>query len=134
VADVISLNDKLQISENQKAKIAKKRKILTVQKIFQCAKCSFKCEKCGRQIEKENSAALAESERKRIPYRFCDSCLEEYIDYINKLKGQGNKDLYWHNEAWINLWGKWVDYQYSVDQYLKSKEFIQIVRELEKPD
>ena len=72
----------------------------------------------------------------RIPYRFCESCSEEYIDYIERLKGKGDSDCYWHNDDWLEIWKRWIDYQGVIDRYLKSKEFIQLVQELKdtKPD
>jgi hypothetical protein len=65
-----------------------------------------------------------------VPYNFCEACSDEYLEYIERLKGAGDPDCYWHNEAWIDAWGKWIDYQSSVDRYLKSKEFIQLINEL----
>ncbi|CAB5164794.1 hypothetical protein D3OALGA1CA_5303 [Olavius algarvensis associated proteobacterium Delta 3] len=66
----------------------------------------------------------------RIPYRFCSVCSEEYIDYIEYLKGRIDSDRYWHNETWVEAWGKWIDYQSTIDRYIKSKEFVQLLDEL----
>jgi hypothetical protein len=29
----------------------------------------------------------------RVPYHFCDSCSEEYVEYIDALKGKKNEEL-----------------------------------------
>ncbi len=50
MTNIISLDSKLKLSRDKKAKLIKKRKLLAVQKVFQCTQCSFKCEKCGAQI------------------------------------------------------------------------------------
>ncbi len=69
----------------------------------------------------------------RVPYRFCESCSEEYIDFVERLKGGGDSDRYWHNEAWLGVWKAWIDYQSSIDNYVKSKEFIRLMKELKQP-
>jgi hypothetical protein len=60
----------------------------------------------------------------------CQSCHEEYEDYINLLKGKKIVDDYWHNDLWAELWKRWIDYQSAVDSYLKSKEFKKLLVEL----
>ena len=131
VADVISIDNKLQLSEGRKKEILKKRKVLAVQKVLQCTRCALKCEKCGTQIsEAQLRRATAES-RPKQPYRFCEGCLDEYLDYIERLKGRGDEQCYWHNDIWLEGWRLWIDYQGTVDRYLKSKEFKQLVKELQ---
>ena len=133
MADVISLDKKLKIAQNAKDAIVKRRKIQAVQKVFQCIHCAFKCEKCGTQIDPHGGDA-AEKRHHRVPYRFCRGCAEEYIDYIEKLKGGGDREAYWRNSAWMDLWKTWIDYQSSLDRYLKSKEFIQLMQDLKQED
>jgi len=130
VADIISINDKLRHTEEKKAAIIRKRKIQAVQKVFQCAQCAFKCEKCGMQVNQPDQVDENNLRDLRIPYRFCESCSEEYIDYIERLKGKGDPDCYWHNDDWLEIWKRWIDYQGVIDRYLKSKEFIQLLQEL----
>jgi hypothetical protein len=127
MGNVISLNDKLKLSEHEKEAVARKRKILAARKIFQCSHCASKCERCGAGLSPENRV---QAENTRIPYTFCDSCAEEYIDYIDKLQGKGDPDAYWQNHAWLKLWRAWIEYQGSVDHYLHSKEFRQLLDEL----
>jgi hypothetical protein len=69
----------------------------------------------------------------RVPYSFCDSCSEEYIEYIDTLKGKKDEALYWHNDAWMKVWATWIEHQGAVDSYLKSKEFERLLDEL-KPN
>lgn len=131
MADVISLDEKLQLSKDKKKDLIRKRKISAVQKVLQCTHCAFKCEKCGTQMHLSYDGQRIENPK--VPYRFCESCSEEYIDYIERLKGGGDPERYWHNEAWIGTWKSWIDYQSSVDSYLKSKEFIRLMNELKQP-
>jgi hypothetical protein len=133
VADIISIDEKLKISREKQAALIRRRKIQAVQKVFQCTQCSFKCEKCGSQINPEKASPECNHQFQRVPYHFCKSCEEEYLDYIDRLQGKGNPEWYWHNEQWLKLWKDWISYQSSVDLYLKSKEFSQLVEELKKP-
>ena len=130
MANIIQLEDKLQHTKEKKAEIIRKRKILAVQKIYQCTHCAFKCEKCGTQINPGQKSEVGPAGDLKVPYRFCESCSEEYSDYLERLQGKGNHECYWHNQEWIEVWNKWIDCQSVIDRYLKSKEFRQLLEEL----
>ena len=132
MADIINIEKKRQRSKAKEAELIKQRKLLAVQKVFQCTHCAFKCEKCGTQINPQDRRQESENQRVKVPYRFCDSCSEEYIDYIERLNGRGDPDCYWHNEFWLQSWRRWIDYQGSIDSYLKSKEFVRLLQELKE--
>ncbi len=129
MADVISIEEKIRLSEEKKAEIVKKQKILAVRKVFQCTQCALKCEKCGTQVDPPQ-AGRELPQKLRIPYRFCESCAEEYVDYVERLKGKGDPDCYWRNDLWLCSWKAWIDYQGAMDRYLKSQEFIRLLNEL----
>ena len=130
MSNIISFKDKKGLAEEKEATLIKKRKVQAVRKVFQCTHCALKCEKCGAQIGRESNDTDPYQRKLNVPYNFCDECSDEYIDYIERLKGAGDPDCYWHNKAWIDSWKNWIDYQSSVDQYLKSKEFKQLINEL----
>ena len=132
MADVISIDTKLKHSEQKRADIARKRKILAVQKVFQCTQCAMKCEKCGTQISHDDHVSEGGGKKRQIPYRFCDSCSEEYLDYIERMKGGGDPDCYWHNEDWLHVWKTWIDYQGATDRYIKSRGFARLLQELKQ--
>ena len=132
MTNIISFKDKKGLAEKKHAKLIKKRKVLAVRKVFQCTHCAFKCEKCGTQIDGDSGEGKAYSRRLNVPYNFCVEGSDEYLDYIERLKGAGDQDCYWHNEAWIDAWSKWIEYQSSVDRYIKSKEFKKLLDELKQ--
>ena len=132
VAEIISIDQKLKLVQKKKADITRKRKLAVVQKVFQCTHCAFKCERCGTQIGTFKEENRDREQKLRVPYRFCESCSDEYIDYIEQCKGGGNSEYYWHDEKWFETWSKWIDYQGAMDSYLKSKKFTQLLRELKQ--
>ncbi len=132
MANIISFKDKKGLVEEKEATLIRKRKIQAVRKVFQCTHCALKCEKCGAQISGDSKETDTYQRKLNVPYNFCAECSDEYLDYIERLKGAGDPDCYWHNEAWLGAWKKWIDYQSSVDQYLKSKEFKQLLNELKQ--
>jgi hypothetical protein len=132
VADVISISKKLMQARRKHADVDRKRKIVAVQKVFQCTQCAMKCEKCGAPLPQGGHLPEKASRKHRIPYRFCESCAEEYLDYIERMKGGGDPDCYWHNEHWLDVWKAWIDYQGATDRYVKSKEFARLLEELKQ--
>ena len=107
-------------------------KIMAVRKVFHCTHCASKCEKCGSQLGIDPLNRQATQQNRHIPYNFCESCSEEYRDYIARLQGNGNPAYYWHNDAWLDIWQKWIHYQHAIDTYLKSKEFTRLLQELKQ--
>lgn len=131
MSKIISLDDKLKLSADQKAAVVRKRKIMAVRKVFQCTHCASKCERCGTGIGPEPQKY---TDSPRVPYNFCDSCAEEYIDYIDRLQGKGDPEAYWHNHDWLKVWRAWIEYQGTIDQYLRSEEFQNLLKELRPED
>ena len=132
MADIISIDKKLDLAKDKKAALIRRRKVLAVQKVFQCTHCVLKCEKSGIQIEQDSDVGIKHRRNLMVPYNFCKACSQEYIEYIDRLQGRGDSDCYWHNEAWIDAWSKWIEYQSSVDRYIKSKEFKKLLDELKQ--
>ena len=41
-------------------------------------------------------------------------------------------DVYWHNSTWMKVWENWLQLQQALDQYRQSKEFLQLIDEVER--
>ena len=129
MAEIIDMNNRRPLSSEARAVMHKKRKILAVQKVFQCTRCQLKCEKCGTHMDPRGVENVRDL---RVPYRLCGSCSEEYIDYIERLKGRGDTECYWRNEDWLESWRRWIDYQGALDRFVRSKEFARLLQEIEE--
>jgi hypothetical protein len=134
MGDIISLDDKLQEARDRKGLEDRKRKLSAIRTVMQRTGRPPRCEKCLQKVPPEVLAERDEAERLRVPYIFCESCSEDYVDYIEFLQGREKPDRYWHNGAWRDLWRSWIDYQGSVDRYTKTPEFKQLLEELKAPD
>jgi hypothetical protein len=128
MADVIEFDKKCQDLKSSRDTLLRQRKIEALRKIFQCTRCMLKCAKCGTQLESE----MQESPKYATPYSFCRNCYDEYHEYRERIeKNQSNPKYYWHNDVWMKVWESWVKHQKWLDQYRQSKEFLQLLQEVE---
>lgn len=128
MTEIISLDThRAKLSDKKKAAIAKARR--AAYKVFQCARCALKCAKCSAHLDASNSDELFRG----FPYRFCEDCAEEYLEYIKLVDGRGSPSFYWRNDEWLKTWSAWLEYQNSLEHYLKSKEFLGLLNELGYP-
>lgn len=133
MADIISINEKIQQCRNRKAALDRRAKIRVVQKMLQCTQCAYKCMKCGAHIHGDTPEDADWQPDPRVPYRFCRSCSEEYVAYVDKLQGGADPEAYWRNEAWLRIWDAWIAYQNAIDQFAGSREFKKLLEELRTP-
>ena len=87
MADVIAIDKKRKIKDKERSELIRMHKIMAVRKVFHCTHCASKCEKCGSQLGIDPLNRQATQQNRHIPYNFCESCSEEYRDYIAWLQG-----------------------------------------------
>jgi hypothetical protein len=128
MADIIEFGKKAENLRSERDNAVRQRKIEALRKIFQCTRCMVKCSKCGAQIDSQ----AEERSRFAAPYNFCRSCRQEYEEYRALADGkQPDSEFYWHNSAWMRVWESWLKHQQTLDQYRQSKEFLQLLDEVE---
>lgn len=128
MAEIIEFGKKVQDLKSIRDVGVRQRKIEALRKIFQCARCSMKCAKCGAQMD----AGPDDASRYATPYPFCRGCHEEYDEYRERVDGkQSVPRYYWHNEVWMRTWESWLEHQKFLDRYRQSKEFLQLLQEVE---
>lgn len=129
MADIISLENRFLEAQEKKVAAERRRKLLAVRAVLQEANGILACEKCHRELDGE---VVYRERDPRVPYLFCRSCAEEYVDYIERLQGRGEKACYWRNRQWFDIWKRWIEYRGAVDTYLRSKEFRRLLEELKQ--
>ena len=130
MADIIPLEDRLKKHKEKDVSKEKKRKLDTFRMTMQCTACHLKCAKCGSQLELLEPRTLSDE----LPIRLCSACWEEYALYEKLNAGQTSAEGrgYYHNEAWVEIWRSWLEYQKNLQRYRASREFIKLLDELSK--
>jgi hypothetical protein len=129
MAEVIEFGKKALDLKSVRDASLRQRKIEALKKIFQCTRCMLKCSKCGAQLDGDAGA----NSKYVTPYPFCRNCREEYEEYRERSSGrQAVPRYYWHNDAWMKFWESWLEHQKCLDDYRQSKEFLQLIQEVEE--
>ncbi|MBM4295693.1 MAG: hypothetical protein FJ126_12435 [Deltaproteobacteria bacterium] len=126
MSKIIDIEDRLKLEQKKRAKVDKAKKAEVVRKILQCTRCLARCLKCGVQFDTHEMY-----KRYKGPFRFCQSCQEEYDEFLRVRDAGQESSLYWYNKEWQRLWQAWLDYQQAVKDYGESPEFLDLVREVE---
>jgi hypothetical protein len=120
---IIHLSDKIAHARSQRYQ----QKIEAARRIFLCSGCPSKCTKCGTQLDASYHVCSGDNEQ---VFRFCSACDEEYTEYRLRKEGKSTAGMYWQNDQWMSLWDAWIHYQTAVNEYRSSKEFLQLVEDL----
>jgi hypothetical protein len=125
MAEIIDLQKKQTEDRRRKAFERRSNKMTQILKTFQCSRCAMKCMKCGSQME----TAYSPKKDLSTPYKFCDSCGEEYREFLRRLHGRGDPEEYWYNQEWMGVWKAWMHYQDSLGRYEISEGFRRLLKE-----
>jgi hypothetical protein len=129
MGEIIEFGKRAQDLKSLRDDGIRQRKINALKKFFQCTRCFLRCAKCGTQLD----MGAEEVTRIAAPYPFCRNCSEEYQEYKERVAGeQQHAKYYWHNDSWMKVWQSWLDHQKRLDQYRQSKEFLQLLQEVEE--
>ncbi len=127
MATVIEIEQKKR-RKREKIDHDRARKASALLRVFECASCYLRCSRCGVRLEVNQTQHLSSNR----PFRFCDTCHEEFSEFQKRVDGGKKNDLYWYNEAWLDMWRAWTDYQKAVKRFLNSKEIVRLRYELRK--
>ncbi len=122
---VLSITARLEDKRRKQQVEAYRDKFEAVQRVLQCSACHFKCAMCGRhKTEAESSSPPPTAS---IESTLCESCRSEFEAFqkISK-EGRSGPDIFWHNDEWIELWARWLDYQRSISKFRNSFDFKQL--------
>ncbi len=129
MAEILEFGKKAQDLKSVRDDSLRRRKIESLRKIFQCTRCLFKCSKCGAQLDGDDQPSSGYA----TPYTYCSNCREEYEEYRARSEGaRSEPKYYWHNDLWMKVWESWLEHQRCLDEYRQSKEFLQLLHEVEE--
>lgn len=122
---VLSITARLEDKRRKQQVETYRDKFEAVQRVLQCSACHFKCAMCGRhKTEAESSSPPPTAS---IESTLCESCRSEFEAFQKTSKeGRSGPDIFWHNDEWIELWARWLDYQRSISKFRNSFDFKQL--------
>ena len=122
---VLSITARLEDKRRKQQVEAYRDKFEAVQRVLQCSACHFKCAMCSRHIKGSESSSPPSTAS--IESTLCESCRSEFeaFQQISK-EGRSGSDIFWHNDEWIELWARWLDYQRSISKFKNSFDFKQL--------
>ena len=128
---IVNLGERIENREKKKQLKQYRGKIETLKKIIQCSSCHFKCAMCGLQMEARVSSR--EVHLAPIGMIFCESCRDEFEDFLSISRGVNRSDIFWHNQEWKDMWSAWVKYRKSINTFMDSPEFRLLLKEINSP-
>jgi hypothetical protein len=76
---------------------------------------------CGLHLKRTDASANSTSSS--FGFVFCESCREEFENYLSISGGEKRPDIFWHNKEWMNMWSAWINYQKAIKGFINSPEF-----------
>ena len=125
---IVNLEERIEDREKKKQLKQYRGKIETLKKIIQCTSCHFKCAMCGLQMEARGSSR--ETHLAPIGLILCESCRDEFEDFLSTSRGVNRSDIFWHNQEWKDMWSAWLKYRKSINTFMDSSEFRLLLEEI----
>ena len=127
---IVDICDRIE-SKKQKIQAEKYRgKLEAIQKLIQCSACNFRCAMCGHHVD------VAESSHGTPPvslgFSLCETCRDEFEDFLSVTEGGKTSDVSWHNEDWVKMWSAWLSYRRAITGFINSREFKRLMQELSR--
>ncbi|MFH1034628.1 MAG: hypothetical protein V1806_08995 [Pseudomonadota bacterium] len=122
MAEVIELNRRACAQQKDQRDQARRR-AGAVAAALSCGLCPRRCAHCGLAIEDAPPAASL------APYPFCGPCLEEYLAYQRRQRGQTQLEAYWHSPQWAEMWRAWLEHMGAGERFRSSPEFLRLMAE-----
>jgi hypothetical protein len=126
---IINIRDRIE-GRIQERKLERYRgKMETIQTVAQCSSCHFRCAMCGLHLKMTDASANSTSPS--VGFIFCESCREEFENFLSISGGEKKSDIFWHNKEWMNMWSAWINYQKAIKGFINSPEFKSLRDELD---
>ena len=124
---ILNITARLENKKRKEQIEAFRLKVEAVRMIAQCSTCQLKCAMCGHHVE---AGSCCDSTDRDL--NLCENCQAEYADFQDMMSGKRIMEVFWHNEAWMNLWSTWLKYQEAIRKFKSTPEFKQLAAKSER--
>lgn len=126
---ILDIAERLKEKQREEQIEANRQKLETIQRTIHCSLCSFKCGMCGHHFNTTDAFCPPETATAEIS--LCESCREEFEDFLAQVSGRKGRRMFWHNKEWVQLWSAWLDYREAIVNFRESYEFRRLIQELD---
>ena len=123
---ILNITDRIEDKKRNRDEKLHRQKAEILQRIVQCSSCQLSCAICGAHFDMSDMVCPPPSSCPDMT--LCDSCREEYNDFMAISKGKEGSDIFWHNAEWVNLWDSWLAYHKAIEGFGNSKEFRKLLK------
>lgn len=126
---IFKLQDRILRKEHRETLKVYRERVETVRKVVQCSSCHYRCAMCGAQLQTTDTWRRPVLSAPGII--FCEGCRKEFDDYIAISRGEREPHVFWHNQAWLDMWTAWLRYKKTVSRFIDTPEFGFLMEELD---
>ena len=124
---ILNITDRLEDKKRKRNEKSHRQKAEALQRIVRCSSCRLSCAMCGSHFDVPDTVCPPASSYPDI-LPLCDSCGEEYNDFMAISEGKKGSDIFWHNAEWVSLWASWLEYHKAIEGFMNSKEFNKLLK------
>ena len=126
---IVNLGQRIESRKRKRQAEQYQGKIDALKKIIQCSSCHVKCAMCGLHVE--TGGPVKQTRFSPFGLIFCESCRDEFQDFLSISRGEKASDVFWHNQEWKNMWSAWLNYRRAIHAFTESQEFRELLEEMD---
>jgi hypothetical protein len=126
---IFNLQDRILRKGHRETLKAYQERAVSIRKVIHCSSCHQRCAMCGTQLQTTDTWRRPVLSAPGII--FCEGCREEFDDYIAISRGEKEPNVFWHNQAWLDMWAAWLRYKKTVSHFIDTPEFGFLMEELD---
>ena len=126
---ILNITDRIASQRRQREIRAFRLRSQSVQRIVQCSSCNLKCAMCGQHTSTSESCPPSLPSTQDV--RLCESCLAEFEDFVDAMRGRKGSGIFWHNREWKEVWSTWQEHQEAIKKFSSSPEYKRMIGEPE---
>jgi hypothetical protein len=126
--NIVDICQRIETKKRQEKAEKHRDKLEAIQKVIQCSGCHFRCAMCGHHTNAKGASKDPRSPS--LSFTLCETCKEEFEDYLSVRQEEKAPGVSWHNREWIDMWSAWLNYRRAIQGFVNSSEFRQLMEDL----